>query len=201
MMKALKDVRACFLVCTLGLLLHSLPGFAQTAPSGSGAETPQAVPEREGQHDFDFLFGSWTVHNRQLVHPLTGSNTWVEFDATSVARPIWNGRANMDEFEADTSSGHIEGMSIRIYNAKAHQWSIYWGSRGSGTIGFPPTVGEFKNGRGEFYDQEDFNGRSIFARYVWTAASADSCRWEQAFSTDGGKTWEANWTMEFTRKK
>jgi hypothetical protein len=198
MLKVLADIRACFVVCALGLSSLSQQSVAQT-PNPAGAT--QQSSERDGQHDFDFLFGHWKVHNRQLVKPLSGSDKWVEFDATSIARPIWNGSANMDEFEANIPAGHIEGMSIRLYNAKSHQWSIYWASHSAGTIGFPPTVGKFNNGRGEFFDQEDYNGKNIFARYVWTVASADSCQWEQAFSEDGGKTWETNWIMVFTREK
>ena len=85
-----------------------------------------------GQHDFDFYVGKWRLHNRRLMHPLTGSKEWVEFDGTSVARKLWDGRANVDEFEADSPSGHIEGMSVRLYNADSHEWSIYWAAS-SGT--------------------------------------------------------------------
>ena len=107
----------------------------------------------------------------------------------------------MDEFEADTPSGHIEGMTIRTYDTKSHQWSIYWSNQASGTIDVPPMVGEFKNGRGEFYDAETYKGVGIFVRFVWTVSSPDSCHWEQAFSADGGKTWETNFTWDLTREK
>lgn len=155
----------------------------------------------DGQHDFDFIFGNWKIHNRRLLDPLTGSGTWVEFDGTSVARPVWDGKANVDEYQAESPSGHIEGLTVRTYNVKTQQWSIYWASQANGTFGLPAMTGEFKNGRGEFYNQEYFNGRSIFVRFLWTVSSADACRWEQAFSGDGGKTWETNWTMAMTREK
>jgi hypothetical protein len=108
----------------------------------------------------------------------------------------------MDELEADSPSGHIEGMTVRTYNPKSHQWSIYWANQANGVFSLPATVGKFDgNGRGEFYDQEDFNGRNIFVRFVWTVLSADTTRWEQAFSADGGKTWETNWIITGTRVK
>jgi hypothetical protein len=180
--------------------------YSAQAPAQSPSKEvkPGAVKletERDGQHDFDFQFGSWKVHNRRLLRPLTASNEWVEFEATVVAQPIWGGRANMDEFEADTPSGHIEGMTVRTYNPKSHEWSIYWANQTNGAFSLPATVGKFKDGRGEFYDHEEFNGRSIFVRYLWTVMSPDNTRWEQAFSVDGGKTWETNWIMTATRAK
>src|SRR5437588_9970066 len=167
--------------------------FAQTVPQ-------QARTERDGQHDFDFWFGHWKVHNRRLLHPLAGSTQWLEFDGTVLASPIWAGRANVDEFEADSPSGHIEGMTVRTYDPKAHQWSIYWSNAAKGSFE-KPMIGEFKNGRGEFFDQEDFAGKTIFVRFVWSDIRPNSCRWEQAFSSDGGKTWETNWIMTFDREK
>ncbi len=180
-----------FAAAALVLAALSFPGLAQT----------QAPTERDGQHDFDFLFGHWKTHNRRLLKPLTGSSEWIEFDGTVVAQPVWSGRANMDQFEADTPTGHIEGLTVRTYNTKSHQWSIYWANQRLGVFSLPATVGRFNNGRGEFFDQEDFEGKSIFVRYVWTVNSPDSCTWEQAFSQDGGKTWETNWTAKLAREK
>ena len=174
---------------------------AQTQSEGAKTETQAASAAHDGQHDFDFLFGRWKVHCRRLLHPLSRSNEWIEFDGTNVVHRVWDGRANMDEFEADAPSGHTEGMTIRTYNTKSHQWSIYWSSQPNGTVDFPPMVGEFKNGRGEFYDSENYKGEGIFVRFVWTVNSPDSCHWEQAFSADGGKTWETNFIWDLTREK
>ncbi len=150
--------------------------------------------------DFDFYMGSWKVRNRRLREPLTGSTSWYEFDATVVARPIWGGQANMDEFEGVSPSGPIQGLTLRLWDPKAKQWSIYWANRANGTLD-KPMIGEFKDGRGEFYDQEAFQGRAIYVRFVWSDITPNSFRWEQDFSADGGKTWETNWIMEFTRAR
>ena len=169
--------------------------------SALGAGADEGIDAaRDGQHDFDFYVGTWRLHNRRLKGPLTGSTTWYEFDATSVARKVWDGKANMDEFEADTPTGHIQGLTLRLYDPKAHQWSLYWANSAlPGPMG-PPTVGAFdKDGHGEFFDQETFQGRSILVRYIWSGITSNSCHWEQAFSVDGGKTWETNWVIDATR--
>lgn len=193
------SVLICCLIAGLGSL--SALGKVHPLPEAAKTDNQAAISEHDGQHDFDFLFGRWTVHCRRLLHPLTGSNQWIEFEGINVVHRVWDGRANMDEFEADTPTGHIEGMTIRTYSAKSHQWSIYWSSQLNGTVDFPPMVGEFKNGRGEFYDSETYNSRNIFVRFTWTASSPDSCHWEQAFSEDGGKSWETNFIWDLTRQK
>ena len=180
--------------------MASVIGRAQSTSSGHSEAQPRAI-EHDGQHDFDFLFGRWKVHARRLSHPLTGSNQWIEFDGTNTVHRLWDGRANLDEFEADAPGGHVEGLTIRTYDAKSHQWNIYWSSQSNGTIDFPPMVGEFNNGRGEFYDSEKYNGKGILVRFLWRVNSGDSCHWEQAFSQDGGRTWETNFAWDLTRDK
>ena len=117
-----------------------------------------------------------------------------------MVRKIWDGRANLVELEVDGPTGHVEGLSLRLYNPESHQWSLNFANANGGALG-APTVGEFKNGRGEFYDQEPFNGRMILVRNVWMDMTENSCRFEQAFSDDGGKTWETNWIAVDTRVK
>lgn len=150
------------------------------------------------QSDFDFLIGTWNVRNRRLKRPLSGSTDWYEFESTSKAQKIWGGLANMDEFNGDSPLGLIQGMTVRLFDPQTKQWRLYWANRKDGQFGVP-TIGSFVDGRGEFFDQELFEGRSIFVRYIWCDGTHDSCRWEQAFSADGGKTWETNWIMDFTR--
>jgi hypothetical protein len=182
-------------------MLPSVTARAQTA-SAAPAPAPQvlqASTPRDGQHDFDFEIGTWKIHLKRLVHPLTGSATWIEFDGTVIARPVWDGRANFDEFEADSPSGHIEGVTLRLYNPQARQWNLYWANPKDGTFSGPPQVGEFKNGIGEFYCQDTYNGHMILVRYVWSAITPNSAHFERSFSTDGGKTWEVNWITDQTR--
>jgi hypothetical protein len=152
----------------------------------------------EGNHDFDFNFGKWKTRITRLEHPLTGSHSWVEYDGTSDVSKVWNGRASLFELEASGPAGQIEGVGLRLYNPKSHQWSLNWAS-GSDGVMQPPMYGEFVDGQGQFYDQEEFNGRMIFSRNGFSEIKADSSRFEQAFSGDNGKTWETNWIMTFTR--
>jgi hypothetical protein len=131
---------------------------------------------------------------------LTGSTTWVEYMGTTVVRKVWNGRANLVELEVDGPAGHIEGLNLRLYNPESRQWSLNFSNSKGGTLS-PPMIGEFKNGRGEFFGQETLNGRAIFVRFVISDITPDSCRFEQSFSDDGGKTWEVNWIATDTRVK
>ena len=161
----------------------------------SAAEQP-----RDGQHDFDFEIGTWKTNVKRLVKPLTGSTTWVEYEGTTVVRKVLGGRANLVELVADGPAGHFEGMSLRLYNPEAHQWSLNFASAASGTLS-TPTIGQFRDGRGEFYDQETLGARAILVRFLIVPVDADTCRFEQAFSDDGGKTWETNWVAVDTRVK
>ncbi|HET9696660.1 MAG TPA: hypothetical protein VFP40_07315 [Terriglobales bacterium] len=168
------------------------------------AQNPPAIPApavRDGQHDFDFEIGSWKAHLRRLVKPLSGSTTWIELDGTSVVRKIWDGKANIGELEVSAGDKHVEGLTLRLYNPESHQWRLSWANSNDGLLAVP-TVGQFNsNGVGEFYDTEDFNGRAILVRFLFLDVTKDSFRTEQAFSADGGKTWETNWIGTFTRIK
>jgi hypothetical protein len=181
---------AATLLATLAFVLLALPTCARAQQSQSTL--------RDGQHDFDFEIGTWKTHIRRLQNPMTGSNTWVEYDGTSVVRKIWDGAANLVELEVDGPAGHIEGLSLRLYNPEAHQWSLNFANSKIGTFTVP-TIGEFKNGRGEFYDWEPINGRSVLVRNVFTDVTPEAFHFEQAFSDDGGKTWETNWITDDTR--
>jgi len=160
----------------------------------SAAATTAQPPTqtRHGQHDFDFQIGKWRTHLKRLTHPLTGSSTWVEYDGTTTVTPVWGGRANLVGLEVNGSPGHIGALSLRLYNPESHQWSLNFANSSGGTLSQPPTVGEFKNGVGDFYDQETLNGRAIFVRFVIKQINPDLCHFEQAFSDDGGKSWEIN---------
>jgi hypothetical protein len=148
--------------------------------------------------EFDFLFGRWNIHNRRLREPMTGSDHWEEFAATSVARPLFDGRGNQDEFHTDHDGG-MTGMSFRFFDADTGQWSIYWAdSRRLGVLD-PPVFGSFSGGIGIFEGEDTFAGRPVVVRFTWSRVLSPSPRWEQAFSPDGGETWELNWIMDFAR--
>ncbi|MGE3949742.1 MAG: hypothetical protein AB7F88_00330 [Pyrinomonadaceae bacterium] len=172
---------------------------AQTG-SVTTTSTPPKIDRRDGQHDFDWEIGTWKTHLKRRLKPLTGSETWVEYEGTSVVRKVWNGRANLVELDVRGPSGRIEALALRLYNPESRQWSLNFSNSAGGTMA-PPTIGEFKNGRGEFYNQETLNGRSIFVRFIIYCSTPDVCRFEQAFSDDGGKTWEVNWIATDTRVK
>ena len=156
-----------------------------------GLATAQS-PVRDGEHDFDSHIGTWKTHLTRLQKPLTGSKTWVEYEGTTVVRKVWDGRANLVELSADGAAGHIEALSLRLYNPESKQWSLNFSNVRGGTLS-PPAIGEFKNGRGEFYSSETLNNRAIFVRFVISHINENSIRFEQSFSDDGGKTWEPNW--------
>lgn len=171
----------------LACLLLSVRALADTAPT-------------DAQRAFDFEIGTWKTHVRRLVRPLSGSASWVDMDGITVVRKVWGGRANLVELTADSSQGHFTGLSLRLYNPQTRQWSLNFANASDGALGVP-AVGGFKDGRGEFYDQELFNGRTILVRFVISDITVRSCHFEQAFSEDGGKTWEVNWVAIDTRVK
>jgi hypothetical protein len=180
--------------------LSCSPTANSQADANVSKSVPQMISDHDGQRDFDFELGSWKIHLKRLQNPLTGSNSWVEFDGTSVTRKVWDGRSQLEEFEVDSPTGHIEGLTLRLYNPQTHQWSLYWAnSKNVGSMSSPPNVGEFKNGRGEFYCQDTYNGRFVYIRYVWSDITSNSAHFEQSYSTDGGKTWEVNWITDQKR--
>jgi len=189
------------LALALGIISFAPIARPQSPESATklGGVTAPAV--HDGQHDFDFLIGAWKFHLKRLIHPLTGSTTWVEFDGTARAQKILGGRANVDEISVEGPTGKVEGLTLRMYSPQSRQWSIYWGNLRDGNLGLPAiaTVGSFKDGHGEFFDHEPINGRWIFVRYVWFDITPDSARFEQSFSADGGRTWEVNWITSQTR--
>lgn len=157
------------------------------------------VAHADGQHDFDFVLGSWTIKNRMLRKQPDGSERWVEFASTSVNRPIWDGNANVEEWDGLGPSGRIQGVAVRLYDPAHRTWSIYWGDRRLGAMVLPPVIGAFRGDRGEFFADGTYDGKPSRDRVVWSRLTKDTCRWEQAMSLDGGKTWKTNWIMDFTR--
>ena len=154
--------------------------------------------ENDGRNDFDFLIGTWKVHHCTLKQRLHGSTQWMEFDGEMVSRKIINGQGNIDENVIYMQAGLVHAIALRLFNPESKEWSIYWSTDRTGILDVP-VIGSFQDGRGEFYSQETFEGRHIYSRFIWSKITANSAQWEQAFSEDGGKTWETNWIMEFER--
>ncbi len=192
-MKALMHLRTW--LATGGLLFVLIPLNGLHQQNAADASTPAATL-RDGSRDFDPLLGSWKYHLKRRLKPLTGSNTWVEYEGTGVCRKIYDG-AEIDQLVADGPGGHIEGLTLRTYNPESHQWRLYWANRKIGILD-PPQVGEFKNSRGEFFAQDTVNGKTILIRFAWTNLNTHSPHFEQSFSDDGGKTWEVNWITDQT---
>lgn len=199
-MDAPRSLRMRLLVCGLAGALHALPALAQSPPGAAGPSVPGALEERDGQHDFDFEIGTWKTRLSRLVRPLTGSTEWVRYEGTTVVRKVWNGRANMVELEVDGPAGHIQALSLRLYNPQSHQWSLNFSNSRVGTMAVP-AVGGFSGKRGEFFNPDSLDGRAILVRFVISVITPDSCHFEQSFSADGGKTWESNWIATDTRMK
>ena len=152
----------------------------------------------DGSRDFDFEFGEWHLKLKRRLEPLTGSDQWVEYEGPSVVRKVWDGKANLGEIDVKGPAGRIQGLSLRVYNPASRQWSIAYASAAGGLMG-APMVGGFRDGRGEFYNQETYRDRAIFVRFVFSDITARSFRLVQSFSDDGGKTWEPNWVADFAR--
>jgi hypothetical protein len=188
--------RTPLLACALILLSYSPRLFGQTTSTPAQAAT--AAEARDGTHDFDPLLGSWTYHLKRRLRPLTGSNEWVEFEGKGDCRPIFDG-AQIDQGEWNGPAGRIVGLTLRVYNPQSHQWRLYWDNQKVGVLD-PPQVGEFKDSVGEFFAQDTINGKTILIRFHWTNL-ATTPHFEQSFSDDGGKTWEANWITDQTRVK
>ena len=190
-------LRVFLLTTGLTAVLHAVPVLAQAS---GGAKSPRDSAGRDGQRDFDWEIGTWKTQLKYLTRPLTGSSTWVDYEGTSIVRKVLDGRANLVELDVQGPAGRIEGLSLRLYNPEARQWSLNFASARTGTLS-PPVIGEFKNGRGEFYGQEFLGGRAILVRFIISDVTPSSARFEQAFSADGGTTWEVNWIAVDTRIK
>lgn len=163
-----------------------------SAPTASQRPLPAAAG------DFDFLIGSWDVHHHKLQRRLAGNDDWWEFDGTSTFWKILGGLGNVDDNVIHQPTGTYRGASMRLFDLQTELWSIWWMNEGHAVIE-PPVVGRFENGRGSFGGSDSFDGRAIEVRFVWSDVTDSSARWEQAFSPDGGTTWETNWIMQFHR--
>jgi hypothetical protein len=176
----------------------AVPAAAQQPPSPA-PPAATAVP-REGQHDFDWEMGGWATQVRVLRNPLSGAAPdWVEFNGTSIVKPILDGRSNVVELSVKNPKGQIEGVALRLYNPQSRQWNLNYASLRNGTLTAPVYGGFDGKGRGIFYGQDMLDGRAIMVRFIITRVSPDEARFEQSYSPDGGLSWETNWLAVDTR--
>ena len=180
----------------------------QTTPTASapdpGTNAAKIVDPKDSQHAFDWDIGTWDIHMMRLAHPLTGSKTWNPMNGTTVNSKIWGGRANIAEVKASGPTGELELLALRLFNPDTQEWTTSFATSKVGILNPPtgrPTVGTVENGRLTFYDQEPYDGRTILVRFRIGPVSADSAESEQAFSDDGGKTWETNWINKYAEVK
>ena len=155
------------------------------------------VMEQKGLHDFAFQTGDWRVRHRQLRKRLADNNEWIEFPGTCQAWELLGGAGNVDDHWIAKPESAYAAATVRRLEPNG-KWSIWWVDSRTGGLDAPMT-GTFDRGVGTFFGKDNFGGRPIEVRFVWTASGANACHWEQAFSPDGGKFWETNWTMEFSR--
>lgn len=192
---------AVLAVLSLGVTAHGVPIAQSFQVTGDPMkQTVQAESTVAGLHDFDFLIGRWQVHHRRLKERLAGNHEWIEFEGTSVMQTVLGGYGNVDDNMMEFPTGAYRGVSLRSFEPVSGQWSI-WFLDSRMPLGplDPPVRGSFKDGTGTFLADDTFNGRPIRVRYLWSKITPASCHWEQAFSTDGGITWETNWMMDFKR--
>lgn len=173
-------------------------GYAAAAALVPLATIAMAAPaisqQRSGQNDFDWEFGTWTTNVRVLRNPLSGEQPkWVEYRGTSIVRPLLGGRANIVELSVKGPSGQIEGGSLRLYNPHAGQWSLNYANLGNGVLTTPVYGGFGGTEAGAFYGQDMVDGRAILVRFLMKKVSMREAHFEQAYSVDGGATWETNW--------
>jgi hypothetical protein len=157
--------------------------------------------EGDGRRDFDFLFGSWRVHNRRLLRRLEGCTDWEEFETSLSTRPILTGLGNVDTFytEALPDGAAWEGFTLRLFDPETRSWRIWWAATSRPGHLDPPVVGGFTDGHGKFYGDDVHEGRPVRVLYEWKDITPTSACWEQAFSPDDGETWETNWVMNVSR--
>ena len=191
MVKLLRDAFVAALVLTI-------PPADAVAQDRADASKPMCI-KHDGQRDFDFEIGTWNTHLRRLQKPLTGSTTWLEYRGTTIVRKVLGGCANLVELSVEGPAGRIDALSLRLYNPETRQWSLNFSNMAAGELAVP-VIGGFKDGRGEFFSNETFNGRDIRVWFVISKIDPNTIRFEQSFSGDGGATWELNWVAVDTRQ-
>ena len=149
-------------------------------------------------HAFAFLSGGWRVRHRKLKDRLVGSSEWLDFGGTCEAWELLGGAGNVDDNWLDDPGGAYRAVTLRRRDPETGQWSIWWLDQRFSGLG-PPVHGGFENGIGTFFGDDTHAGRPVRVRFIWSGITGDEPKWEQAFSADGGASWETNWIMRFAR--
>jgi hypothetical protein len=183
---------------SIGVLIVATGAWAIGARAADNSV--QAPATRDGRHDFDFNVGTWKTHIKRILDPFSSAGQFVELNGTVAVRKVWDGRAQLEEIEADGPNGHWEGMTLFLYNPTASQWSQSFVNSQSGVLN-SPLIGSFKDGRGELIASDTFKDRSILVRGVWSDIKPDSHHFEESYSDDGGKTWAPAFIAELKRIK
>jgi hypothetical protein len=185
-------MKATAIAILASVLLNLVPGTAAAA-------APAAPALRDGQRDFDWEIGTWDTRLKRLREPLSGKSDWLEYAGVSVIRPMLGRRANLVELEASGAAGTIVGASLRLYQPASAQWTLNFANLADGML-TSPVSGAFHDGVGTFYGIDAVNGRAVFVRFLILPVTGDQWRFEQAYSVDGGTTWETNWIAIDTRR-
>ncbi|HXC55033.1 MAG TPA: hypothetical protein VNU97_07040 [Rhizomicrobium sp.] len=185
--------------------LAALLGLAAAPPARANADAPPPAADTQdlsGLHAFDFLAGSWRAHHHVLKERLAGSHDWWDYDGTATAWLTLDGYGNVDDNTLNKPTGFYRAMTLRTYDPKTGLWSIWWVDGRMPAINLdPPVRGRFADGVGTFYADDTLRGKPIKVRFIWKPIDHRHAHWEQAFSPDGGRTWETNWTTDFERVK
>jgi len=182
-------------VCAVGAMPSASPANARSDTASAIPATPIGTP-----HDFDFEHGRWHTTLRRRVKPLSGSDVWADYVGTTIVSPVLGGSANLAELDVSGAEGRIRGLSLRLFDTRQRRWTLNFSNATAGTLAVPMTGGFGGSARGVFYSAEEFGGRRILVRFIIESTGADTCRFEQAFSDDGGATWETNWIAVDTRQ-
>jgi hypothetical protein len=192
-------MRSIFTRFALPLVASALLCAGGAAAEGS---TPPKLPQTPvgTPHDLDALHGRWHTSVRRLVKPLQGSSDWAEYEGTGDVTPLLGGKANVAELDVAGPRGRIQGVSVRLFDTQAQRWTFQFTGIASGVLD-PGIAGGFAGGRhGEFYGHDTFDGKPIVVRFVIDVIDPRHIHYEQAFSADGGATWEVNWIADDRRR-
>lgn len=171
-------------------------GFAVPA-AAEMSNSPSAA--RDGSHDMDFNFGTWHSEISRTPDPFNDPAKIVHIEGTVTVKPIWKGKAELEEIEAEGPSGHWEAGNLFFYDPTAHQWIQTFVAASEGRFNEPSGIGEYRDGNVEYYSTDTLNGRTVLDRAIWSDIKPDSHTYTESLSDDGGRTWRPAFVAHLTR--